>query len=74
MRDPRVYGAPGTGLVNPPTDRARDVAQSPTKAQGKGDDRAPYLRVRIGGLERNRKDLLIRFDASVRVSLLSVWL
>jgi hypothetical protein len=25
----------------------------------------PFLRVRIGGLERNRKDLLIRFDASV---------
>jgi hypothetical protein len=27
--------------------------------------KAPFLRVRIGGLERNRKDLLIRFDASV---------
>lgn len=25
----------------------------------------PYLRVRIIGLERNRKDMLIRFDASV---------
>lgn len=28
--------------------------------------REPYLRVRLGALERNRKDLLVRFDASVR--------
>lgn len=31
----------------------------------KGEKPPPYLRVRIAGLERNRKDLLIRFDASV---------
>jgi hypothetical protein len=40
---------------------------SPRKDKGK---EAGYLRVRIGVLERNRKDLLIRFDANVsRVSL-----
>lgn len=27
----------------------------------------PFLRVRIAGLERNRKDLLIRFDVSVSI-------
>lgn len=32
---------------------------------GMPEVKAPFLRVRIGGLERNRKDLLIRFDASV---------
>lgn len=37
---------------------------------GKGKEREAqrgYVRVRITGLERNRKDLLIRFDASVSV-------
>lgn len=28
-------------------------------------NRQPFLKVRITGLERNRKDLLIRFDANV---------
>jgi hypothetical protein len=31
-----------------------------TRQEGGG-----YLRVRLGALERNRKDLLIRFDANV---------
>jgi hypothetical protein len=39
---------------------------SPDGGKGKGkEEQRPYLRVRITGLERNRKDLLIRFDASV---------
>jgi hypothetical protein len=39
---------------------------SPEHAKGKERERERgYLRVRITGLERNRKDLLIRFDASV---------
>ena len=53
-REPRVHGAPGMGLLDPST----------TSQGGKG---VPFLRVRIGGLERNRKDLLIRFDATVRL-------
>jgi hypothetical protein len=28
----------------------------------------PFLRVKIATMERNRKDLLVRFDASVRRS------
>lgn len=39
---------------------------SPDGGKGKGkEEQRSYLRVRITGLERNRKDLLIRFDASV---------
>jgi hypothetical protein len=30
-----------------------------------GEKQPPFLRVRLGVLERNRKDLLVRFDASV---------
>lgn len=32
----------------------------------------PYLKVRITGLERNRKDLLIRFDANVSLFVLRI--
>jgi hypothetical protein len=52
IRDPQVYGDPGTTIMS-----------SPTASQS--DKPVPYLRVRIGGLDRNRKDLLIRYDASV---------
>lgn len=53
IRDPQVYGDPGTALM------------SPSAETSKGEKPPPFLRVRIAGLERNRKDLLIRFDASV---------
>lgn len=49
IREPQVYGDPGTTLIHPPNDKPA----------------MPFLRVRIGALERNRKDLLIRYDASV---------
>ncbi|EIW72997.1 hypothetical protein TREMEDRAFT_12690, partial [Tremella mesenterica DSM 1558] len=55
-REPKVFGAPGMGLVSPP---------GATEEQG--GKVKPFLRVRIGGLERNRKDLLIRFDASTNL-------
>nr|ODN86975.1 hypothetical protein L203_03749 [Cryptococcus depauperatus CBS 7841] len=54
-REPKVFGAPGMGLVNPPQE-----------TQDKAASKA-YLRVRIGTLERNRKDLLIRFDANTNL-------
>ncbi|KAK8844778.1 hypothetical protein IAR55_006628 [Kwoniella newhampshirensis] len=59
-REPKVFGAPGLGLVQPPENGA----------SGSGNGRAGpalFLRVRIGALERNRKDLLIRFDASTNL-------
>ncbi|RXK38440.1 hypothetical protein M231_04349 [Tremella mesenterica] len=61
-REPKVFGAPGMGLVSPP---------GATEEQG--GKVKPFLRVRIGGLERNRKDLLIRFDASVGISTSTLW-
>lgn len=59
-REPHVYGDPGTTLMHP------GGASSATGEQGAPP--APFLRVRIGVLERNRKDLLIRYDASVSCS------
>ncbi|BEI83821.1 hypothetical protein CcaverHIS002_0404250 [Cutaneotrichosporon cavernicola] len=55
IRDPQVYGDPGHALMNPPAEH--NPKQSPH----------PYLRLRIAGLERNRKDLLVRFDASTNL-------
>jgi len=51
------------GLANP--DASGSGSASPRKDKGK---EAGFLRVKIGVLERNRKDLLIRFDANVSIS------
>jgi len=73
FREPKVFGAPTPGLIERPEERTQ-VADSPKGGRARnsgGEERAGqgggarYLRVRISGLERNRKDLLIRFDASV---------
>jgi len=67
FREAKVYGAPTPTLVNPPG----DYRESPANGQGStvdgqhGQPQGRYMRVRIGGLERNRKDMLVRFDASV---------
>ncbi|KAL7421910.1 Vacuolar protein sorting-associated protein 17 [Cryptotrichosporon argae] len=58
IRDPQVYGSPGAALVSPPPAADKDGA---TERAG------PFLRVRIGGVERNRKDLLVRYDASTNL-------
>jgi hypothetical protein len=50
------------GLANPDVGASGSGPMSPRKEKGK---EGPFLRVRIGVLERNRKDLLIRFDANV---------
>nr|XP_031862031.1 uncharacterized protein CI109_002444 [Kwoniella shandongensis]KAA5529103.1 hypothetical protein CI109_002444 [Kwoniella shandongensis] len=67
-REPKVFGAPGLGLVQPPV-QASDASGSGSGSGGRGPivAPAPFLRVRIGALERNRKDLLIRFDASTNL-------
>jgi hypothetical protein len=63
-RPPKVYGSPAMAMFDPtltPLDGSEEV-----EGKGKGRQREKgFLRVRIVGLERNRKDLLIRFDASV---------
>ncbi|WVQ82794.1 hypothetical protein IAT38_004926 [Cryptococcus sp. DSM 104549] len=63
VREPKVFGAPGFGLVSPPPDGQGGQGQGGQA----GKAREVYLRVRIGALERNRKDLLIRFDASANL-------
>ena len=56
-KEPRIYGQPEAGLINPDT----SVGSDGTKYElGQ-----PYLRVRITALDRNRRDVLIRFDAQV---------
>ncbi|OXG96290.1 vacuolar protein sorting-associated protein vps17 [Cryptococcus neoformans A2-102-5] len=70
-REPVVFGAPGMGLVSPPPESAFQQSQQETPGGAVQQERkAPrvYLRVRIGTLERNKKDLLIRFDASTNLS------
>lgn len=47
-------------MANP--DASGIGGMSPRKEKGR---EGAFLRVRIGVLERNRKDLLIRFDANV---------
>lgn len=66
-REPVVFGAPGMGLVSPPPESQSQQETAAGAAQQERNAPRVYLRVRIGTLERNKKDLLIRFDASVRV-------
>ncbi|OCF60171.1 hypothetical protein L486_02851 [Kwoniella mangroviensis CBS 10435] len=65
-REPKVFGAPGLGLVSPPPTSKDGMMNSSITTAAK-ETPSPFLRVRIGGLERNRKDLLIRFDASTNL-------
>lgn len=66
-REPVVFGAPGMGLVSPPPESQSQQETAAGAAQQERNAPRVYLRVRIGTLERNKKDLLVRFDASVRV-------
>lgn len=70
-REPVVFGAPGMGLVSPPPESQSQQETAAGAAQQERNVPRVYLRVRIGTLERNKKDLLIRFDASVRAIPLS---
>jgi hypothetical protein len=55
-REPQIYGQPEPGLISPA------VGSNGTKYERT----EPYLRVRITGLDRNRRDILVRLDAQVR--------
>lgn len=58
-KEPRIYGAPEPGLISP---------QTTVGSNGVKYERSePYLRVRITGLDRNRRDILFKFDAQVRM-------
>ena len=62
-RQPQIYGQPEPGLVSPTV-----TTGSNGHKYEKGE---PYLRVRITGLDRNRRDVLVKFDAQVRISAFS---
>ncbi|KAF9054947.1 hypothetical protein BDZ89DRAFT_1087736 [Hymenopellis radicata] len=59
-REPQIYGQPEAGLISP-----RDTVGSNGTKFEKPE---PYLRVRITGLDRNRRDILIRLDAQTNLS------
>lgn len=56
-KEPQIYGQPEPGLISP----QQTVGSNGTKFE----KTEPYLRVRITGLDRNRRDILVRFDAQV---------
>ncbi|KAL4076186.1 Vps5 C terminal like-domain-containing protein [Scleroderma citrinum] len=59
-REPKIYGQPEPGLLSP---------QATTGSNGvKYEKKEPYLRVRITGLDRNRRDILVKFDAQTNLS------
>ncbi|ORX35138.1 hypothetical protein BD324DRAFT_634023 [Kockovaella imperatae] len=68
FREPKVFGAPPPSLVSPPIGQPESGGSS-TSQDGTSSraQQGPFLRVRIGGLERNRKDMLVRFDASTNL-------
>src|SRR5712671_570372 len=57
-KQPQIYGQPEPGLISPPANPASngDSFEKPD----------PYLKVRSTSLDRNRRDILVRFDAQVR--------
>jgi len=56
-KEPQIYGQPETGLISP---------QETIGSNGVKYEKAePYLRVRINGLDRNRRDILVKLDAQV---------
>ncbi|KAI0960409.1 hypothetical protein AcW1_004932 [Taiwanofungus camphoratus] len=59
-KEPQIYGQPDPGLISP---------RITTASNGMRFERAePYLRVRITGLDRNRRDILVKFDAQTNLS------
>ncbi|KAF9247413.1 Vps5 C terminal like-domain-containing protein [Melanogaster broomeanus] len=59
-KEPKIYGAPEPGLVSPHT----TVGSNGVKYE----KNEPYLRVRITGLDRNRRDILFKFDAQTNLT------
>ncbi|KAG0709860.1 Vps5 C terminal like-domain-containing protein [Suillus ampliporus] len=59
-REPKIYGQPEPGLVSPQT----TVGSNGTKYEML----EPYLRVRITGMDRNRRDILFKLDAQTTLT------
>ncbi|KAG2369680.1 Vps5 C terminal like-domain-containing protein [Suillus spraguei] len=59
-REPKIYGQPEPGLVSPQT----AVGSNGTKYE----KMEPYLRVRITGMDRNRRDILFKLDAQTTLT------
>ncbi|TFK88936.1 hypothetical protein K466DRAFT_546232 [Polyporus arcularius HHB13444] len=59
-KEPQIYGQPEPGLISPRANTASNGTQFEKKE--------PYLRVRITSLDRNRRDVLIKFDAQTNLS------
>jgi hypothetical protein len=57
-KEPKIYGQQEPGLVSP-KDNVTSNGQKLEKPE-------PYLRIRITGMDRNRRDILVRLDAQVR--------
>ena len=56
-KEPQIYGQPEAGLIS----TRHTVGSNCTTFERK----EPYLRVRITGLDRNRRDILVKLDAQV---------
>ncbi|CDO73745.1 hypothetical protein BN946_scf185015.g73 [Trametes cinnabarina] len=54
-KEPQIYGQPEPGLISPRVNTSSNGVPF--------ERREPYLRVRITSLDRNRRDVLIKFDA-----------
>ncbi|KAF5358982.1 hypothetical protein D9758_004814 [Tetrapyrgos nigripes] len=59
-KEPQIYGQPETGLISP-----RETVSSNGTNFEKPE---PYLRVKVTGLDRNRRDILIKLDAQTNLS------
>ncbi|KAF8812315.1 hypothetical protein BYT27DRAFT_7087552 [Phlegmacium glaucopus] len=59
-KEPQIYGQPEAGLISP-----RDTVGTNGVNYEKPE---PYLRVRINGLDRNRRDILVKLDAQTNLS------
>ncbi|KAG8865405.1 Vacuolar protein sorting-associated protein 17 [Tulasnella sp. 330] len=56
-KEPQIYGQPEPGLIAPNNN-----------GTVRHEKLEPYLRVRITGLDRNRRDILVRLDAQTNLS------
>ncbi|KAI0268113.1 Vps5 C terminal like-domain-containing protein [Gloeopeniophorella convolvens] len=59
-KQPQIYGQPDLGLISPAT--------NPTSNGEHLEKPEPYLKVRLTALDRNRRDILVRFDAQTNLS------
>lgn len=59
-KEPQIYGQPEPGLISP---------RETTSSDGQNFEKPePYLRVRVSGLDRNRRDILVKLDAQTNLS------